>query len=84
MLLPLMLCCAVLSASRACVLPCSVSCCFWGVAWQSLRIGWLTATGGWKVFEMAWSLMSGSMSNCVQGGLDSGDLEYHVIVAKKP
>lgn len=25
-----------------------------------------------------------SMGSVVQGGLDGGDIEYHVIVAKKP
>jgi hypothetical protein len=51
---------------------------------QSLRVGWLLLTGGTKVLGMTFSTLSGSMGSVVQGGLDGGDIEYHVIVAKKP
>jgi hypothetical protein len=57
-----------------------VLCC----AVQSLRVGWLLLTGGSKVLGMTASTLSGSMGSVVQGGLDGGDIEYHVIVAKKP
>lgn len=60
-----------------------------GVSWhflamQSLRVGWLLITGGPKVLKMTASTLSGAMGSVVQGGLDGGDIEYHVIVAKKP
>lgn len=51
---------------------------------QSLRVGWLLVTGGKKVLGMTWSTLSGSMGAVVQGGMDCGDIEYHVVVAKKP
>jgi hypothetical protein len=51
---------------------------------QSLHVGWLLATGGPKVLGMTLSTLSGAMGSVVQGGLDCGDIEYHVIVAKKP
>jgi hypothetical protein len=50
---------------------------------QSLRVGWLLLTGGKEVLKMTTATLSGSMRKLVQGGLDCGDLEYHVIVAKK-
>lgn len=53
-------------------------------ALQTLRVGWLLLTGGPKVLGMCASTLSGAMGSVVQGGLDCGDIEYHVIVAKKP
>jgi hypothetical protein len=50
---------------------------------QTLRVGWLLLTGGKEVLKMSTATVSGSMRKLVQGGLDGGDLEYHVIVAKK-
>jgi hypothetical protein len=47
-------------------------------------VGWLLVTGGPKVLKMTASTLSGAMGSVVQGGLDGGDIEYHVIVAKKP
>lgn len=46
-------------------------------------MGWLLLTGGPKVLGMCWSTLSGVMGSVVQGGLDCGDIEYHVIVARK-
>lgn len=45
---------------------------------------WLFLTGGPAVLKMAAGYMLGYQKAVVQGGLDSGVLEYHVIVAKKP
>jgi hypothetical protein len=49
-----------------------------------VRVGWLLVTGGSKVAQMTWSMLSGAMARTVQDGLDCGDLEYQVIVARKP
>jgi hypothetical protein len=51
---------------------------------QAFRAAWLFLTGGPAVLKMAAGYMLGQQKAVVQGGLDSGVLEYHVIVAKKP
>jgi hypothetical protein len=45
---------------------------------------WLMLTGGLAVLSMATSFLLGKQKRVVQGGLDNGMLEYHVIVARKP
>jgi hypothetical protein len=51
---------------------------------QAFHTLWLFLTGGPAVLKMAAGYMLGQQKAVVQGGLDSGVLEYHVIVAKKP
>eukprot|EP00882_Tetradesmus_deserticola_P008045 GHRQ01008474.1.p1 GENE.GHRQ01008474.1~~GHRQ01008474.1.p1 ORF type:complete len:317 (+),score=92.04 GHRQ01008474.1:111-1061(+) len=51
---------------------------------RAVRTGWLLLTGGPAVLKMAVGYLLGQQKAVVQGGLDSGVLEYHVIVAKKP
>lgn len=76
---PLLL--GLVSLCAAFLKPC---CCSMLCVVQSLHVGWLLATGGPKVLGMTLSTLSGAMGSVVQGGLDCGDIEYHVIVAKKP
>lgn len=45
---------------------------------------WLFIVGGPAVLKMGFGYLFGQQKRVVQGGFDSGVLEYHVIVAKKP
>lgn len=51
---------------------------------RAVRSAWLLLVGGSEVLKMSSGFMLGTQKRAVQGGLDNGDLEYHVIVAKKP
>lgn len=51
---------------------------------QGLTVLWLFLIGGMEVLKMALGYLFGKQKRAVQGGFDNGDLEYHVIVAKKP
>eukprot|EP00879_Flechtneria_rotunda_P011857 GHRR01012386.1.p1 GENE.GHRR01012386.1~~GHRR01012386.1.p1 ORF type:complete len:174 (+),score=50.15 GHRR01012386.1:783-1304(+) len=51
---------------------------------RTLYVVWFFVTGGQSVLNMTKGYLLGEQKRVVQGGLDSGVLEYHVIVAKKP
>eukprot|EP00775_Hariotina_reticulata_P011945 gene11945-12088_t len=61
---------------------------FWAWQWEvflrMLACLWLMLTGGLAVLSMATTFLLGRQKRVVQGGLDNGMLEYHVIVARKP
>lgn len=62
--------------------PCSVAAACWLL--QALTVLWLFIVGGPAVLKMGFGYLFGQQKRVVQGGFDTGVLEYHVIAAKKP